>query len=518
MSFEKKIRRHTAKEENPKNDNQRVAGCLCNARKIDHLMFPKSPIYSGANAAFTRRSPLEKSEPAQYSAGRQDPERIEPRPEHQYHCSSDDRYTLPTDSGGTSHHITAGNDEPDRQRSKPTPHDALPWHVAEAVPQPVGKIIHRAGRPEGRERTGDRPRNSSDLQPEETHHQDHVGSGHHLRDRKEICELLVGHPALGDGEIMNIRQNRREPAKADRRQHSEVRCQYQSRGRAVHRALALSKPATAMLTGANASSTIGRGSLVNAMPAKAKPAKSNAARRLRCGINSRSPVPISSPAAEAESPLRMFCRTAISVFRITMPPIVNPTVQGTRIKPATALIAPIAPRSLAPTQTVIPTMFGPGISWQRVRVSANSCSSIHCCCSTTARRAQTSPPPNPLSETLRKPMNRSLSGTRSPEPLPSGLSIMASPRRLWPIGSASGADTSRLVRYRAGSIVTNTGAALERLREHAVKSASIARACCGRWPVERRCRAGLGARRRTRSHGYRAEGYNFYPAGRSQSR
>jgi hypothetical protein len=48
MSFEKKIRRHTANKEKPKNDNQRVAGCLCNARKIDHLMFPKSPIYSGA--------------------------------------------------------------------------------------------------------------------------------------------------------------------------------------------------------------------------------------------------------------------------------------------------------------------------------------------------------------------------------------------------------------------------------------------------------------------------------------
>src|ERR1700719_980202 len=201
-----------------------------------------------------------------------------------------------------------------------------------------------------------------------------------------------------------------------------------------------------------------------------------------------------------------------------MPPIVNTTIQGTRIKPATALIAPITPRSLAPTHTVIPTMWGPGISWEKVRVSANSCSSIQCCCSTTARRAQTSPPPKPLSETLRKPTNRSLSGTRSPEPLVSDLSSMAPPRRLWPIGSASGADTSRLVRYRAGSIETKNRAAFEKLREQAVKSASIARACCGRWPVERRCRAGLGARRRTRSHGYRAEGYNFYPAGRSQSR
>ena len=44
-----------------------------------------------------------------------------------------------------------------------------------------------------------------------------------------------------------------------------------------------------MLTGANASSTIGSGSLVNAMPAKAKPAKSNVVRRLRCGINTARP-------------------------------------------------------------------------------------------------------------------------------------------------------------------------------------------------------------------------------------
>ena len=35
-----------------------------------------------------------------------------------------------------------------------------------------------------------------------------------------------------------------------------------------------------MLIGANASSTIGSGRLVNAMPAKAKPANSNAVRRL----------------------------------------------------------------------------------------------------------------------------------------------------------------------------------------------------------------------------------------------
>jgi len=100
---------------------------------------------------------------------------------------------------------------------------------------------------------------------------------------------------LGYGEIMNIRQNRREPAKADRRQHGEMRRQYQGCRRAVYHVLAFSRPVTAMLIGANASSTINRGSLVNAMPAKAKPAKSNVVRRLRCGINGRNPSRSAAP-------------------------------------------------------------------------------------------------------------------------------------------------------------------------------------------------------------------------------
>jgi hypothetical protein len=39
-----------------------------------------------------------------------------------------------------------------------------------------------------------------------------------------------------------------------------------------------------MLIGANARSTMGSGSRVNAMPAKARPAKSNVVRRLRCSL------------------------------------------------------------------------------------------------------------------------------------------------------------------------------------------------------------------------------------------
>src|SRR5438874_13231681 len=219
---------------------------------------------------------LKKPEPAQCTACREDPERIEPPREHHHHRRRGDRRTLPPDPCGTCHHIPAGNDEPDGQRSKPTPYDALPRHFAEPIPQPIGEIIHCARRPEGRERTGGRPGNASDLEPDETHHQYHVGAGHDLRHRKEVRELLVGYPAPCDGEIVNVRQNRREPPKAQRRQHSEMRRQYEGCGRVVHRALASSMRATAMLMGANASSTIGSGSRVNAMPAKASPAKSSA--------------------------------------------------------------------------------------------------------------------------------------------------------------------------------------------------------------------------------------------------
>src|SRR5215469_18198309 len=93
----------------------------------------------------------------------------------------------------------------------------------------------------------------------------------------------------------------------------------------------------------------------------------------------------------------------------------SPSIQGKRTKPAMAVRAPIAPRSLAPTQTAMPTMFGPGISWQRVRVSANSWSSIHCRCSTTTRRAQMRPPPKPHTETLRKARNNAPNPTSRAE-------------------------------------------------------------------------------------------------------
>ena len=79
----------------------------------------------------------------------------------------------------------------------------------------------------------------------------------------------------------------------------------------------------------------------------------------------------------------------------------------------TAAIAPINPRNFAPTQTATPTTFGPGMNWQRLRMSANSSSLIQRRCSTVIRRAQTSPPPKLQSETLRNAMNSEASATCS---------------------------------------------------------------------------------------------------------
>jgi len=141
MFVEKKIRRHTAKDEQPEDDNQRVAGCLCNARKIDHLVFSEiANLFrssrlrcnwlatvvlrnlmpgvkwcgrpEGAGTSVRLARPLQKAQPVQDSAGRRDSKRIEPRPEHQCHCSSSDRCTLPPESGRTSDNIAAGNASP----------------------------------------------------------------------------------------------------------------------------------------------------------------------------------------------------------------------------------------------------------------------------------------------------------------------------------------------------------------------------------------------------------------------
>jgi hypothetical protein len=82
-------------------------------------------------------------------------------------------------------------------------------------------------------------------------------------------------------------------------------------------------------------------------------------------------------------------------------------------KPQSAAIVPIAPRSFAPTQTAMPTIFGPGMNWQRLTTSANSPSLIQRRFSTAIRRAQTIPPPPPIpqSETVRNAVKSAARGT-----------------------------------------------------------------------------------------------------------
>src|SRR5215831_1722080 len=80
-------------------------------------------------------------------------------------------------------------------------------------------------------------------------------------------------------------------------------------------------------------------------------------------------------------------------------------------KPEIAAIVPTPPRTFAPMQTAMPMMFGPGMNWQRLTMSANSLSLIQRRFSTAIRRAQTIPPLKPQSETIRNAVNKAARGT-----------------------------------------------------------------------------------------------------------
>src|SRR5260370_25691129 len=74
-------------------------------------------------------------------------------------------------------------------------------------------------------------------------------------------------------------------------------------------------------------------------------------------------------------------------------------------KPPSAASAPAPPRSFSPTHIEMPTTLGPGMNWQRLRISANSASLTHCRRTTTAWRTHTGPPPSEQSEVLRNSPN-----------------------------------------------------------------------------------------------------------------
>src|SRR5215472_16982137 len=80
-------------------------------------------------------------------------------------------------------------------------------------------------------------------------------------------------------------------------------------------------------------------------------------------------------------------------------------------KPEIAAIVPTPPRTFAPMQTAMPMMFGPGMNWQRLTMSANSLSLIQRRFSTAIRRAQTIPALKPQSETIRNAVNKAARGT-----------------------------------------------------------------------------------------------------------
>src|SRR5262249_41274050 len=77
----------------------------------------------------------------------------------------------------------------------------------------------------------------------------------------------------------------------------------------------------------------------------------------------------------------------------------------------------------APMQTAMPMMFGPGMNWQRLTMSANSLSLIQRRFFTAIRRAPTIPALKPPSETIRNAVNKTARGTarsRSP-PFPTSV-------------------------------------------------------------------------------------------------
>jgi hypothetical protein len=108
------------------------------------------------------------------------------------------------------------------------------------------------------------------------------------------------------------------------------------------------------------------------------------------------------------------------VFRRSQVPKKKLIVNGIMMKPAMPASAPAGPRSRDPTQTAIPTMFGPGMNWQRLSTSAKSSSPSQRRCSTTRRRAKTMPPPPPTlnNATFKKPRNSAGNEALSPQ-LPS---------------------------------------------------------------------------------------------------
>ena len=48
------------------------------------------------------------------------------------------------------------------------------------------------------------------LEPDEAHHQDHIGARHYLRDGENIGEIQIGRPPLFCHKVANVRENRGE--------------------------------------------------------------------------------------------------------------------------------------------------------------------------------------------------------------------------------------------------------------------------------------------------------------------
>ena len=108
------------------------------------------------------------------------------------------------------------------------------------------------------------------------------------------------------------------------------------------------------------------------IPVKARAANRRAVRRLRCGIRAnpgRDHQPGSSPRKPAKDVLQNR-EVGVAETKTAERQTHRPWYQNEPRNRADR--AERAPQFRAGTQPVMPTMFGPGMNWQRVRISANS--------------------------------------------------------------------------------------------------------------------------------------------------
>jgi len=165
--------------------------------------------------------------------------------------------------------------------------------------------IYGARRPGSRKGARNGSGTPHTFQPDKAHHQDHVRPGTACASAKKLAKSWFCQSSmLGDNEVANVRRNSGEAAETDRRTKARWRlARSGTKGCSLRSRIPECSDGNAEC---QAERTTRSGQLRETMPPTASAAKTNACTRLRCGISNPDPVAISSPAAAAETPPRMF--------------------------------------------------------------------------------------------------------------------------------------------------------------------------------------------------------------------